>query len=193
MMPVVPFLCLTAGYGTTELGHWLAARTNRPALTPALITTLALLVLTPSAWSVVQFDRLISRTDNRLAAAGWLGKRLPNRATVAQLGPAGGHVFLQGNAGEQSRQFVPVDFDQKGPPPDVIIVQSSPLFPEQDDSGPVADILATKYVLGADLLVDRGDPRNVYDRQDEFYLPFAGFKAIERPGPNLKIYIRRQR
>ena len=30
----------------------------------------------------------------------------------------------------------------------------------------------------------------VYDWQDEFYLPLAGFGGIERPGPNLTIYVR---
>jgi hypothetical protein len=35
------------------------------------------------------------------------------------------------------------------------------------------------------------DPRakgNVFDRQDRFYLPFAGFHGVARPGPNLYVY-----
>lgn len=31
----------------------------------------------------------------------------------------------------------------------------------------------------------------VYDWQDEFYLPLAGFAAIERPGPNYELYVRK--
>ena len=37
----------------------------------------------------------------------------------------------------------------------------------------------------------RSEPRNVYDLQDEFYLPLSGFRGIERPGPNLEVYVRR--
>ena len=40
--------------------------------------------------------------------------------------------------------------------------------------------------------VDAADPRNRYDLQDEFYLPFAGFHQVDRPGPNLKVYVRRE-
>ena len=35
------------------------------------------------------------------------------------------------------------------------------------------------------------DPANVYDLQDEFFLPLTGFKQIERPGPNLEVYRRK--
>ena len=32
---------------------------------------------------------------------------------------------------------------------------------------------------------------NIYDWQDDFFLPLTGFKRIERPGPNVTIYMRR--
>jgi hypothetical protein len=31
----------------------------------------------------------------------------------------------------------------------------------------------------------------VYDQQDAFYVPFAGFDAIRRPGPDVHIFERR--
>ena len=37
---------------------------------------------------------------------------------------------------------------------------------------------------------DMTDPRNVYDIQDGFYMPYGGFKNIRRPGPNYRIYRR---
>ena len=33
-------------------------------------------------------------------------------------------------------------------------------------------------------------PRRVYDRQDAFFVPFAGFSGVERPGPNFTLYRR---
>ena len=31
----------------------------------------------------------------------------------------------------------------------------------------------------------------VYDRQDMFYVPFAGLQHVSRPGPNFEVYARR--
>ena len=52
-------------------------------------------------------------------------------------------------------------------------------------------ILATEYELAFASDGVGADPDNIYDWQDDFYLPLAGFKGIERPGPNLKIYVLR--
>jgi hypothetical protein len=52
-------------------------------------------------------------------------------------------------------------------------------------------ILATDYQVGFAHDVVGDDPDNVYDWQDDFYLPLTGFKRIERPGPNLSVYVRR--
>ena len=38
---------------------------------------------------------------------------------------------------------------------------------------------------------DLPEPDNFYDIQDGFYAPYAGFKGVQRPGPNFKIYRRR--
>jgi hypothetical protein len=40
-------------------------------------------------------------------------------------------------------------------------------------------------------IVSEDDRANVYDRQDEFFVPLGGFHGIERPGPNLRVYVRR--
>ena len=59
--------------------------------------------------------------------------------------------------------------------------------------GDMEHVLNTDYTLEFASEVAAPDPRNVYDLQDEFYLPFAGFQRIDRPGPNLKVYVRRGR
>ena len=43
----------------------------------------------------------------------------------------------------------------------------------------------------AQQVVSEDDGANIYDRQDEFFVPLSGFHDIERPGPNLHIYVRR--
>ena len=41
------------------------------------------------------------------------------------------------------------------------------------------------------MVAGENDPANTYDMQDEFFVPFAGFHQVEAPGPNLRIFVRR--
>ena len=74
--------------------------------------------------------------------------------------------------------------------PDIVVVQSSPLT-AAPALGDMDHVLSTDYTLGFSSEGAAPDPRNVYDLQDEFYLPLTGFQRIDRPGPNLKVYVRR--
>ena len=187
MIPVVPFLCLTAAYGIAQTAAWLAARLRRPHWAPALVTLGVIGALWPSVQSVMMFNSLLARTDNRLLARRWVEERFEPGTTIAQIGPEAGHVFLH-DANEVVYQTV--EFSGGGPQPDLVIVQSSPLL-AVTPLGDMAQVLATDYTLGFASHAAADDPRNVYDLQDEFYLPLAGFHRIDRPGPNLTIYVRR--
>jgi hypothetical protein len=189
MLPVVPFLCLSAGYLVAEMGRAVAARVNHPRWAPALVTALTALAIAASAWSVVRFDDLISRTDNRLVAANWILQQFPDGATIANFGPEGGHVFVIPNDPSREHDYLHVRFGESDRLPDVVVVESSPLI-DPVDLGDAAEALEAHYRLSANFEVAAADPDNVYDWQDEFYLPLGGFKRIERPGPNLKVYVR---
>jgi hypothetical protein len=190
MLPVVPFLCLMAGYALAEGARWIALRTRRPNLSPIAATAGVALLLWPSAYSVVHFDRLISRTDSRLMARWWVERQFPKETTIAQLGSEGGHVFLF-ERDRSENKYVKVDFRRRGVRPDLVIVQSSPLMPAPPELADMERTLSRDYELAYHRDVVGTDAANVYDWQDDFYLPLTGFKGIERPGPNLKIYIRR--
>jgi hypothetical protein len=73
-----------------------------------------------------------------------------------------------------------------------VIVQYSPLH-HSFGAGGAEPILAAEYDLMATITAAAQDAANVYDRQDHFYLPMSGFRQVERPGPNLRIYVRRGR
>ena len=68
---------------------------------------------------------------------------------------------------------------------------ASPLRSPRDDLGEVDAILKADYQLAYEQHVVTPDPSNVYDLQDEFYLPLTGFRGIVRPGPNLDVYERK--
>lgn len=190
MIPVVPFLCLSAGYAVVEGARAAVARVGRPAWSPAAVWLSALLVVSPSAWSVARFDKLLSVTDNRLRAAAWIEKRFPGGAAIAQVGPEGGRVFVGAGHPRTEARYPSFEWTPTSPEADVIVVQSSPLFPNADNRSAIA-AFADRYALAADLQAAASDPANVYDWQDEFYLPLTGFKGVTRAGPNLQIYVRR--
>jgi hypothetical protein len=55
------------------------------------------------------------------------------------------------------------------------------------DAAALANRYTPLYAVDAHDMWAKGP---VYDWQDEFYLPLAGFSDILRPGPNLTIYVR---
>jgi hypothetical protein len=188
MIPVVPFLCLAAGYAVTEAASWLAARVGRPRLAPLAAAAAVIAVVWPSAQSVIAFDQLISIDDNRLIARRWVERQIPKDATIAQIGATSGHVFLHDSNETRYRRM---SVRNRRNRPDLIIVQTSPILPIPRELPRMADAIAADYELAFDRKGVGDDPANVYDWQDEFFLPLTGFKRIERPGPNFKIYIRR--
>ena len=76
--------------------------------------------------------------------------------------------------------------------PKYIIRQESPfvLFSKIDSQ--IAEILGNLYTLKASFqAIAMPNPKNWFNQQDAFYLPFAGFDKVQRPGPNFYIYERK--
>jgi hypothetical protein len=154
---------------------------------------LALLVVAPSAWSVAQFDRLLARTDSRVLAATWVESRFPEGASIAEVGRRSTNIFFlpEGpNTPSRYRTRMFTDDATDIINPDMIIVPTSLFDPGAAVPARAAAIVAgytPLYVVDAQDLSATGV---VYDWQDEFYLPLAGFAGVWRPGPNLTIYVR---
>lgn len=203
MVPVVPFLCIFAGYLVSELASSAAARTRLPR--PAAAALLAAAVIAPSAWSVIQFDRLLAQDDSRVLAAQWVEEHLPAGSSVYMSGNRYGHPQIEGLPGE----YLIFDYDWRGSTflhqdrstgvyreyavdrlPDFIVVQRSAI-PYSHIPDQVAALLPHEYrmvhqIRAADLEAD-----NPYDIQDGFYLAYGRFEGVRRPGPNFEIYGRR--
>jgi hypothetical protein len=186
MTPVIPFLCLTAGYFVSETAGWIAAWLRRPTWRAGLAGAAVIGLVVPSLNSVVRFDALIAQTDSRLLGRRWVEQRFAPGTTIAQLGPAGGHLFFPE---EWRLPYTTVELTRNGARPDVVVVPSSPVTGPPEFGG-MEPVLKSEYTLAYSRVVVAADPRNVYDLQDEFYIPFAGFRSVERPGPNLDIYVR---
>jgi 4-amino-4-deoxy-L-arabinose transferase-like glycosyltransferase len=187
-IPLIPFLCVTAAWLVTA-----SVRRLTPRLFAAAATIAAVLIVLPSATSVWQFNRIISRTDNRVVVADWFKARVPPASSVLQSGSLWGYAQIDNRIWQHwtwDRQHF--TFTLNGRPatgrPDWILVQESPLPSTTQDV--VKGFLKEDYELAWQFTaLSLGDDR-VYDLQDAFFVPFAGFRGVRRPGPNFTLYKR---
>ena len=200
IIPVIPFLCLAAGHATVSAARSIADRTGRAALAPVFTWALATIVAAPSVWSTLQIDRLLTRTDNRLVAARWIHDQFPMGAAIYQAGSGYGHVQMHTVNPTDGSQYPDIRFENGAfrdatgviAAPDLIVLQECPL-PYCDVPDEIRPLLVSEYVLERSFkALDVSGRGLVFDRDDAFFVPMAGFDAVERPGPNLAMYRRRK-
>jgi hypothetical protein len=76
--------------------------------------------------------------------------------------------------------------------PDYIIVEESPLeYYSLISKEPIKLLHKDYYLLKEFKAIDINNRSNWFDQQDAFYVPFAGFQGISRPGPNIFIYAKK--
>jgi hypothetical protein len=76
--------------------------------------------------------------------------------------------------------------------PRFVLVPRSPLVAYSGVSEELARLLSDRYALQQSFLYNVWGPRQLFDQQDSFYLPFAGLEGVERPGPNFELYALRE-
>ena len=191
-MPLVPVVCVFAALAAARTSELVAKTAGvTPALAAAVV---ALAIGGPSAITSVRMDLLLSRTDTRVIAARWLGPRLRPEQTLHDAGSDYARLDLRDRAYHEWR-FDPAarSFGHPtGATPDWIVIADSPLR-HYASADPVLQRLASERydpvftVKGPARL----DSNGVYDQQDAFFVPFSGFDEVERPGPTITIYRRR--
>lgn len=194
MIPVVPFLCLTAGFGLSRLAERLGhSRAN------AATAVLAAALVIPSAWKSIQLDLLLARTDSRLLAAEWIAGNVPEGASLYRSGSIYGQTQIASHGGPPP--FAVWEFDAgraafeapTGPTtawPEWIVIHESPLVIYTMIPDVVREGLKDYQLRYAVKAVDLGSAR-VYDQQDAWFVPLDRFDGVGRPGPNVSIYERR--
>ena len=192
ILPLLPLACLSAAAAIRALAGWLAPRAR---LSPAVASAvLAVLVAAIPLASSVRMDLLLARTDTRVLAAGWLAPRLRAEDTVHD----GGGDYVRLDLGRTPFHEWRYDAAAGGfagagqRTPDWIVLYdyAAPLrhyaAPE-----PALRALARKdYSLVYEVVGMRGGDAAAFDREDAFFMPIAGFRSVERPGPNVAIYRR---
>jgi hypothetical protein len=206
VVPLVPFLCLTAAVAIDRLAVLLGAPLARLIRAPASMTVtkivaagLTVLVVAPSGARAVAFNQLVTRADTRVRAAEWIEGRFPHGASIYQTGMQYGFVeprprlrYPLYTFNERHDVFEAVTASGQDLP-DLILVLSSPLVVFNQIPSGLDAILRSHYGLIATFKArsdaDTG-PVPVYDQQDAFYVPLANFGGVSRPGPDVQIYER---
>ena len=197
-IPLVPFLCLAAARliarTVDAVGNRVAggfSRTTRAAM----LAVAAAVVVAPSATSLWQFDRIVSQDDNRVVVARWFVDNVPAGDSILQTGSRYGLVQFDVSkkknvywAWDGARGMFLVDGHRATGRPDWILVQDSPL-PSSTQQAAV-ELLRDHYTFVANFSAFSPDPSLVYDQQDAFFAPFAGFGNVSRPGPNFSVFKR---
>ncbi len=199
-VPLVPFVSYAAAVAVDALVTRLG-RACPKMLVLAGAAALISVISVPTLASSVDFDRLLSRRDTRGVAAEWARAHIPRGATIAQSGSEYGRVGFGFDAPYRNWEYweawgTYVDLHRRRASPraglpQYIVVHESPL-----PYSYVAPRMQQDIKAGYELVrVIRGLPaserRNVYDYQDAFFMPYAGFYGVSRPGPTIYIWKRR--
>jgi hypothetical protein len=232
IIPVVPFLCIAGAVCAVSIINNLAKYLSSKFYNIGLIKemhylklSIPILIILPSIYNIFFFDILLTKKDNRLIAADWVNKNLPEGSFVAQNGYFG-KVQLSASVDsleEEIRksedriqirllQFKIANLQTNNIKgfnefkleeiksglelsclPRYIIVEESPLVLYSIITPGLKELLQKFYYPLKDFkVVNIYNSNNQFDQEDAFYLPFVGFKDIQRPGPNIYIFARNQ-
>jgi hypothetical protein len=190
ILPLVPIFCLTGALTVRAIAAWTAplfrVRAN------AVTTVLTVLIASTSFVNSVRLDRLLAKTDSRVLAAEWLIQRLRPEHTLHDAGgdytrlDLGSAPFHDWRYDAATRSFGAI-----GAMPDWIVIEESPLREYALVPESLRDLTLERYTLAQEVRAIADSAGAVFDRQDAFFLPIAGFAGVERPGPNVRIYLRR--
>lgn len=189
ILPLLPLACLSAAVAIRTLAVSLASRTR---MSRDLATTvLALLVASMPFVNTLRMDLRLARSDTRVLAAQWLAPQLRPDDTLYDDGTdytrldLGGARFHDWRYDRLTRSFA----NANGNVPEWIVLYDSPLTSQAPLDASLRALTGARYMRV--YAVDGArDTAALYDPQDAFFLPLAGFSGVERPGPNVSIYRR---
>jgi len=198
LIPIVPFLCITAAVAVVQIGQIFAGR--RPSRAAAWISVIALCVAAPSIRTVVAFDRIIRQTDTRVLAVQWLDARRQPDDWIVDASFL--ELYREYPGFGPEAPFRLARFDPSGPAflskagapvtPEWVVLARSPLVVYTSPPEELLGALKRGYVLAETFVpTSASEPAEIFDQQDKFFLPYADFTARIRPGPEIQIYRRR--
>jgi len=185
IVPIVPALVVLAGLAVDFLlGASFRYR-------PAVLAAATLVLVAPTLVSSVRYDRIASKRDTRVLAADWIAANVaPQSQILVCRGYGAPHV-------NEDRRKPPafavreIDCDAPAAAGDYVVTHEhdqltsfsklSPAFSGSLDAN--GELLAV-----FDPYREGSETEPVFYRADAFYIPFAGYDAVVRGGPIVKIW-----
>lgn len=186
MIPVIPFLCITAAVFTVSIVNKLKEHFCHD-LHGAIIFLSVFLIMVPSLYNIVLFDTVLAKKDNRLIAEEWVNKNIEKDNPIGWIGSIFGKIRVY-----PKDKFKKLESGKdKDILPKYVVVEESPLKIYSIISNEQKELLQKSYRLCKLFkAINVNNKANWFDQDDAFYIPFIGFKDIERPGPNIYVYER---
>jgi hypothetical protein len=194
MIPILPFLCITAAVSVMTVANRLAPRS---LYARALISAaVAIVIALPSIQRIIAFDSLLTKTDTRLLATRWLDARMEPSEWVSEtpdgiLHPLWGRPQTLQAAHFDAERHLFVSDNGESAIPEWIVLATSPLSVYTTVPTALLPITDSSYSAVATFSSTQA-PENssAFDQQDKFFLPYAEFNGRVRPGPDIHIYRR---
>jgi hypothetical protein len=200
MVPVVPFICLTAAVCVDRIAVFVGERFGSRHVGDLVLLAAATAIVYPTLMRSIAFDRLMAQTDSRVLGAGWIASHFPAGASIYQTGFGAGHLlpmpaykYLRYTFDERADRFE-LDGTAAESVPDLIVLLESPLPAYSEVPGRIRSVIRDGYelVTAIDGVPPASAPDVVYDLEDAFYAPFAGLDGALRPGPSIRVFQRRR-
>ena len=191
-LPVVPFLCISAAWLVTSVVRRLTPA-GQPLAAAVLMAVISGILVLPSVQSCWRFDTIMAARDNRVLIADWFKASVPPGESVLQTGTVYGHAQLDRRLWEpwvwdRNAQIFLVQGRPATGRPDWILVQESPLPSSTQEI--VKQFLKDGYHVAWQFTAFSPRVPGIYDLQDSFFVPYARFDGVQRPGPNFTLYRR---
>lgn len=193
VLPVLPVLLVLAAETATVLFDRLSFRSWW--VKASVGTALLALAITPSFANALRFDRVAARADTRVLASRWIAENVAPRTRILVCSGYGAPVINEDRRRPPAYVVEELDcrrpLDLEGSGASYLVTHEHEElsgFSRIDPSlgswlGENAKLAVrlSPYRRGAD-----GNP--VFYPSDAFYIPFAGFEAVTRGGPLVRIW-----
>lgn len=192
VLPLLPLACVAAAIAIRALADRVAPAIGARAAVATAVVAVAIAAV-PLRTSIT-LDRLLARTDTRVLAAEWLGERLRADDTLYDAGGAyaklelGRTAFHEWRYDPATNRFV--NAGDRTPDWLVLYDYAAPLRHYASTDPRVLALAKERYSLAFEVTGIHDNADAVFDRDDAFFLPMAGFRGVERPGPEISIYRR---
>jgi len=141
-----------------------------------------------SLWGKVQIYPIIKSLEEDYGQITQKSKKIVIKKTIEYMSQNNIEGYELWEYNEKSDKFIFRSEENRGLP-EFIIIEKSPLIIYSKTPERIAQLIDSTYRLEKTFeVINIKAKENLFDQQDAFYLPFHGFKDIERPGPNIYIY-----